>query len=113
MLSTLQRVPFYRSEVKFGHYASAAQLSLYLHLARVGGPVSPNFPQIAGYACGRFYLRLWPMVSARLIAATVSPEMKARFRSFAERQQKTESALLRQLIDRAKWVALVRLMPMF
>ena len=41
------------------------------------------------------------MAATHLIAASVSPETKARFRSFAERQQMTESALVKQLVDLA------------
>jgi hypothetical protein len=41
------------------------------------------------------------MGSTHLIAACVSPETKARFRSFAERQQMSESALLKRLVDLA------------
>lgn len=41
------------------------------------------------------------MATAHLIAASVSPEMKARFRAFAERLQMTESALVKQLVDLA------------
>lgn len=41
------------------------------------------------------------MGSSHLIAASVSPEMKARFRAFAERHQMTESALMKQLVDSA------------
>lgn len=36
-----------------------------------------------------------------VIAARVSPESKARFRSLAEQQQMTESALLKRLVDMA------------
>ena len=39
------------------------------------------------------------MVTTRLIAARVSPEAKARFRNFAERQQMTESALVKRFVD--------------
>jgi len=53
----------------------------------------------AGYACGRFCLTLWSMGTSSLIAARVSPETKAKFRSLAEQQQMTESALLKQLIE--------------
>jgi hypothetical protein len=41
------------------------------------------------------------MVATHLISAYVSPEMKARFRSLAERQQMSESALLKVLVDSA------------
>jgi predicted DNA-binding ribbon-helix-helix protein len=41
------------------------------------------------------------MVTAHLISAYVSPEMKARFRSLAEQQQMSESALLKALVDSA------------
>jgi hypothetical protein len=41
------------------------------------------------------------MASTHLIAARVSPETKARFRSLAEQQQMTESALLKRLVDLA------------
>lgn len=41
------------------------------------------------------------MVTPRLISAYVPPEMKARFRSLAEQQQITESALLKQLVAAA------------
>jgi predicted DNA-binding ribbon-helix-helix protein len=41
------------------------------------------------------------MATPHLIAASVSPEMKAQFRGFAERQQMTESALVKQLVDLA------------
>lgn len=39
------------------------------------------------------------MVATHLIAARVSPETKARFRALAERQQVTESVLLKRLVD--------------
>jgi len=39
------------------------------------------------------------MSKSHLIAARVSPETKAKFRSLAEQQQMTESALLKQLIE--------------
>jgi hypothetical protein len=41
------------------------------------------------------------MAATHLIAARVSPETKMRFRSLAERQQVTESVLLKRLIDSA------------
>jgi predicted DNA-binding ribbon-helix-helix protein len=41
------------------------------------------------------------MGTTHLIAASVSPETKARFRSFAEQQQMTESALVKRLVDLA------------
>lgn len=41
------------------------------------------------------------MPTSHLIAARVSPETKARFRSLAEQQQMTESALLKRLVDLA------------
>jgi hypothetical protein len=41
------------------------------------------------------------MRTTHLIAARVSPETKARFRSLAEQQQMTESALLKRLVDLA------------
>lgn len=41
------------------------------------------------------------MGTTHLISAHVSPEMKARFRSLAERQQMTEAGLLKQLVDSA------------
>ena len=50
---------------------------------------------------GRFALRMWLMGSTHLIAACVSPETKARFCSFAEQQQMSESALLKRLVDLA------------
>jgi len=50
---------------------------------------------------GCLALRMWPMGSTHLIAACVSPETKARFRSFAEQQQMSESALLKRLVDLA------------
>jgi hypothetical protein len=40
-------------------------------------------------------------IPASLGAQLVSPETKARFRSFAERQQMSESALLKRLVDLA------------
>src|SRR5690606_13669031 len=42
---------------------------------------------------------MWPMRSTHLIAACVSPKTKARFRSFAEQQQMSESVLLKRLVD--------------
>lgn len=39
------------------------------------------------------------MAATHLIAARVSPETKAKFRALAERQQVTESVLLKQLVD--------------
>lgn len=39
------------------------------------------------------------MAATQLIAARVSPETKAKFRALAERQQVTESVLLKQLVD--------------
>lgn len=41
------------------------------------------------------------MVATQLVSAYVPPEMKARFRSLAERQQMSESALLKLLVDSA------------
>lgn len=41
------------------------------------------------------------MVATHLISAYVSPEMKARFRSLADQQQMSESALLKVLVDSA------------
>lgn len=41
------------------------------------------------------------MATSHLTAARVSPETKARFRSLAEQQQMTESALLKRLVDLA------------
>src|SRR5688572_13051091 len=41
------------------------------------------------------------MATTHLIAARVSPETKAQFRSLAEQQQMTESALLKRLVDLA------------
>jgi hypothetical protein len=41
------------------------------------------------------------MGTTHLIAARVSPETKAQFRSLAEHQQMTESALLKRLVDMA------------
>lgn len=41
------------------------------------------------------------MVTTQLIAARVSPETKARFRSLAEHQQMTESGLVKRLVDLA------------
>jgi hypothetical protein len=40
------------------------------------------------------------MGASHLIAARVSPETKAKFRALAEQQQMTESAVLKQLIER-------------
>ena len=39
------------------------------------------------------------MASPPFIAARVTPEMKSRLRSLAEREQKTESAVVRQLLE--------------
>lgn len=44
---------------------------------------------------------MWSMTTTHLIAASVSPEMKARFRVFVEHHQMSESALVKQVVDSA------------
>ena len=68
-------------------------------MARGYGRVSAEFSAKRRIALRRLLLNTVAMPATHLIAARVSSETKERFRALAERQQVTESALLKRLVD--------------
>jgi len=61
--------------------------------------VSPPIGEECRIASRRLVFHTHPMAATQLIAARVTPETKAHVRALAQRQELTESAFLKRLID--------------